>query len=105
MPLPRLAMRCLTLNLALLALCRRHVHKRAARSTAILLWTSIIWSAGAAFALNPNHRLTQFVHRIWQAQPGLPQSSIYAVTQSRSGFLWLGTESGIVRFDGVRFTP
>lgn len=58
-----------------------------------------------AFALNPDHKLTQYVHRIWQTQPGLPQSSIYAVAQTRDGYLWLGTESGIVRFDGVRFTP
>jgi signal transduction histidine kinase/ligand-binding sensor domain-containing protein len=59
----------------------------------------------AARALNPEHKLTQYVHRVWQTQQGLPQTSIFVVTQIHSGYLWLGTESGIVRFDGVRFTP
>jgi ligand-binding sensor domain-containing protein len=58
-----------------------------------------------ASALNPDHKLTQYVHRIWQTQAGLPQTSISAVTQGRDGYLWLGTESGVVRFDGIRFTP
>src|SRR5216683_7269326 len=61
--------------------------------------------AEPSFALNPEHKLTQYVHRIWQTQPGLPQTSISAVTQTRDGYIWLGTESGVVRFDGVRFTP
>jgi streptogramin lyase len=34
----------------------------------------------------------------------LPQSSIIALTQTRDGYLWLGTLNGLVRFDGVRFT-
>ena len=56
-------------------------------------------------ALNINHQITQYVHRIWQAQPGLAQTSIYVVTQTRDGYLWLGTQSGVVRFDGIRFSP
>src|ERR1700691_6245384 len=72
-----------------------------------------IWIAGAAtlllgsapiLALNPNHQITQYVHRIWQAQPGLSQTSIYAVSQTRDGYIWLGTQSGVVRFDGIRFS-
>src|SRR5579863_10083905 len=57
-----------------------------------------------ASALDPNHNLAQSVHRIWQNQPGLRQSSIYVVTQISDGYLWLGTLSGVVRFDGARFT-
>jgi signal transduction histidine kinase/ligand-binding sensor domain-containing protein len=71
------------------------------------------WIAGAAvlfgsapiLALNPNHQITQYVHRIWQAQPGLSQTSIYALSQTYDGYLWLGTQSGVVRFDGMRFSP
>jgi signal transduction histidine kinase/ligand-binding sensor domain-containing protein len=62
-------------------------------------------SAGLAFGLDPSRTLTQYVHRIWQVQQGLPESSIYAILQSRDGYLWLGTQTGLVRFDGVRFTP
>jgi signal transduction histidine kinase/ligand-binding sensor domain-containing protein len=62
-------------------------------------------AATPVLALNPNHQITQYVHRIWQAQPGLSQTSIYAVTQTHDGYVWLGTQSGVVRFDGNRFSP
>ena len=48
--------------------------------------------------------LSQYVHRIWQVQQGLPQASIYAIVQTHDGYLWLGTQTGLVKFDGVRFT-
>lgn len=57
-----------------------------------------------ASALDPGRRLTQYLHRIWQARQGLPESSIVAIHQTPDGYLWLGTEEGLVRFDGVRFT-
>jgi ligand-binding sensor domain-containing protein/signal transduction histidine kinase len=56
------------------------------------------------YALDQARTLTQYVHRIWQIQQGLPQASIYAILQTTDGRLWLGTEKGLVTFDGVRFT-
>lgn len=38
-------------------------------------------------------------------QQGLPEATIYSIGQTTDGFLWLGTQRGLVRFDGVRFTP
>ncbi len=38
-------------------------------------------------------------------QQGLPTGTIYDIWQTRDGFLWLGTQTGLVRFDGVRYTP
>ena len=38
-------------------------------------------------------------------QQGLPEATIYSVGQTTDGFLWLGTQRGLVRFDGVRFAP
>ncbi len=35
---------------------------------------------------------------------GLPQNTVQALAQTRDGFLWLGTEAGLVRFDGNSFT-
>jgi ligand-binding sensor domain-containing protein/signal transduction histidine kinase len=61
-------------------------------------------SATPADALDPARTLTQYVHRIWQVQQGLPQASIYAIAQTADGRLWLGTQKGLVTFDGVRFT-
>ena len=61
-------------------------------------------AAHSAFALDPARRLTQYVHRIWQVSQGLPQAAIYSISQTHDGYLWLGTQTGLVRFDGVRFT-
>ena len=56
-----------------------------------------------AFALDPGRSLTQYIHRIHQIQ-GLPQATIFSILQTHDGYLWLGTQRGLVRFDGVRFT-
>ena len=42
--------------------------------------------------------------RTWQVEQGLPQNKVTAVVQTRDGYLWVGTYSGLARFDGVRFT-
>src|SRR5262245_31850831 len=41
---------------------------------------------------------------VWKAENGLPQNSVQAIVQTRDGYLWLGTQEGLVRFDGVQFT-
>ena len=41
----------------------------------------------------------------WSDRDGVPIGTVYAVTQDASGYLWLGTESGLIRFDGFRFIP
>ncbi len=40
----------------------------------------------------------------WQVEDGLPQNSVTAIIQTHDGYLWVGTYSGLARFDGVRFT-
>ncbi len=42
--------------------------------------------------------------RVWQTDDGLPQNSVFALAQSRDGYLWVGTREGLARFDGVHFT-
>ncbi len=41
--------------------------------------------------------------RMWQVEQGLPQNKVTSVVQTRDGYLWIGTYSGLARFDGVRF--
>src|SRR5439155_18182926 len=40
---------------------------------------------------------------VWETEDGLPQNSVVSMTQTRDGYLWLGTLNGLVRFDGFRF--
>ena len=65
----------------------------------------ILVTAGAAFAgLDPGKAVSQYVHDVWHPQSGLPHNTVTVITQSRDGYLWLGTEEGVARFDGVAFT-
>ena len=57
-----------------------------------------------ARALDPAWAVTQYLVDVWQTDQGLPQNSVQAVLKTRDGYLWLGTQEGLVRFDGVRFT-
>jgi diguanylate cyclase (GGDEF)-like protein len=55
-------------------------------------------------ALNPQKAITQYMLRTWGIVDGLPQMAVLDVFQSRDGYLWIATQEGIARFDGVRFT-
>lgn len=55
------------------------------------------------YALDPNKTLTQYAHRIWGEEEGLFQPTIYSILQTQDGFLWLGTQDSLIRFDGVHF--
>src|SRR3981189_1625867 len=56
-----------------------------------------------AFALNPSKSLTQYTRTVWTQEPGLPQAPIRAIGQTADGYLWLGTDEGLARFDGYDF--
>jgi len=43
--------------------------------------------------------------RTWQTDDGLPRNTITAIAQTPDGYLWLGTPFGVIRFDGINFTP
>ncbi len=57
-----------------------------------------------ALALDPARAVTQYGLQAWTTAQGLPSNAVNAVLQSRDGYLWLGTEDGLVRFDGLQFT-
>jgi signal transduction histidine kinase/ligand-binding sensor domain-containing protein/CheY-like chemotaxis protein len=62
-----------------------------------------IGNAAAQPATAEPKPLTQYHLESWQTRDGLPTNGIRAITQDADGFLWLGTEAGLVRFDGVEF--
>ena len=71
---------------------------------AALALGAVLASPGIAAALDPAKQIAQYVHLAWDSDRGLPQNSVTAVVQTADGYIWLGTQEGLVRFDGVRFT-
>ena len=57
----------------------------------------------STFALDPDRDLSQYTCLNWSRQNGLPGNGVNAIAQTTDGYLWLGTSSGLVRFDGVEF--
>jgi signal transduction histidine kinase/ligand-binding sensor domain-containing protein len=58
-----------------------------------------------ACALDPSLDVNQFAHTAWKVRDGFTKSEIRAIAQTPDGYLWLGTEAGLLRFDGVRAVP
>jgi signal transduction histidine kinase/ligand-binding sensor domain-containing protein len=58
----------------------------------------------AACALDSNRSMSQYVHDKWGTDRGFIGGGVYAICQSKDGYLWIGTERGLVRFDGFTFT-
>ena len=58
----------------------------------------------AAWALDPAKPFPQYVANSWSIQDGLPQISALTIAQDRQGYIWVGTQDGLARFDGVHFT-
>jgi signal transduction histidine kinase/ligand-binding sensor domain-containing protein len=54
------------------------------------------------FALNPKLDVSQYAHTSWKIRDGFPRGLISSIAQTPDGYLWLGTEFGLFRFDGVR---
>lgn len=57
----------------------------------------------SAHALDPNRLMTQYVRERWNANRGLPSGHVLAIVQTGDGYLWIGTDNGLVRFDGFSF--
>ena len=64
----------------------------------------LLWCPDAP-ALNPSLDVSQYAHTAWTYRNGFMQGAVNAIAQTPDGYLWLGTQSGVVRFDGVRAVP
>ena len=58
-----------------------------------------------ALALNPALDVSQYAHTAWKIRDGFSKGIIFAIAQTPDGYLWLGTEFGLLRFDGVKAVP
>lgn len=64
----------------------------------------LLLSSGTALGLDSNRELSQFRHEVWLTENGLPQNTVHSIAQTSDGYIWIGTEEGLARFDGIRFT-
>ena len=61
--------------------------------------------ASCVFALDPSLQVSQYAHTAWKVRDGFAKGFIYSIAQTPDGYIWLGTEFGLLRFDGVRAVP
>jgi len=66
-------------------------------------WVPVTLWVSQALGLDPNRKATQYALTSWDTRQGLPQNSVNCLRQGPQGFLWFGTQEGLVRFDGVEF--
>jgi ligand-binding sensor domain-containing protein/signal transduction histidine kinase len=71
-------------------------------STAVLF---VAYFAFSASALDPNRMASQYVHDRWGIERGFTGGSVSSIAQTLDGYLWIGTEKGLFRFDGLTFRP
>lgn len=76
-------------------------HRRSAVAVAAVLLSAL---ARPASALDPHKSPTQYSRTVWTQEHGLPQDTIRAIAQTADGYLWIGTDEGLARFDGYEFT-
>jgi signal transduction histidine kinase/ligand-binding sensor domain-containing protein len=77
---------------------RRHA---VVRLCCVLAW-ALLALCPRALALDPSLDISQYAHTSWKVRDGFPKGPVTDVAQTPDGYLWFGTESGLVRFDGVR---
>ena len=58
-----------------------------------------------ALARDPSLDISQYAHTAWTTQDGSLKAGARCIAQTPDGYIWVGTEFGLLRFDGVRFVP
>ena len=71
----------------------------------LAVFLGVLAPAPAVFGLDPRLAPTQYGHRAWTTEQGLPMNSIRVILQARDGPLWLGTEEGLGTRGGALLRP
>jgi signal transduction histidine kinase/ligand-binding sensor domain-containing protein len=90
----------------ILPLIQMRLGRRSSVVLALLLGVvSSLGAVSSAQAAESDNLLTGYALTSWTDGDGRPLGTVYAIAQDRDGYLWIGAEAGLLRFDGVRFTP
>src|SRR5437763_1427271 len=80
-------------------------HARARRGIAAGIMLGCMLVCLPAFALDPALDISQYAHATWKIGGDFSKGVINSIAQTPDGYMWLGTEFGLLRFDGVRTVP
>jgi ligand-binding sensor domain-containing protein/signal transduction histidine kinase len=69
----------------------------------LLAALAILGLVHPAWAIDPNRAMTQYLRDSWGAENGFSGGQVYAIAQTADGYLWIGAEKGLFRFDGRSF--
>jgi signal transduction histidine kinase/ligand-binding sensor domain-containing protein/CheY-like chemotaxis protein/HPt (histidine-containing phosphotransfer) domain-containing protein len=81
----------------------RRLSRMTRMSSSGLLAVFLLIVGGPAIALNPSLQPSQFIRDHWELAEGLPQTTTVTIARTPDGYLWVGTQEGLARFDGARF--
>ncbi|MEP7310853.1 MAG: two-component regulator propeller domain-containing protein [Acidobacteriota bacterium] len=70
----------------------------------LAIWL-LLAAAPPLHAADADNLLTGYAPTSWTDGDGVPLGTVYSIGQDRDGYLWIATDAGLFRFDGVRFTP
>ncbi|MGO9540241.1 MAG: two-component regulator propeller domain-containing protein [Terriglobales bacterium] len=84
---------------------KMYFHMGKTRTQGILSLAILLACCACAFALDPSLDISQYAHTSWKVRDGFTKGTIYSIAQTPDGYLWLATEFGLYRFDGVRVVP
>ena len=82
---------------------RENAHGRRLLIRRAITGLAALWFAVSASALDPARELSQYLRESWGPEKGFPGESITAIAQTSDGYLWIGTDKDLVRFDGLNF--
>jgi len=75
------------------------------RIWAVIALGMVLACCACASALDPSLDISQYAHTAWKVREGFTKGTINSIAQTPDGYLWLGTQFGLLRFDGVRAVP
>src|SRR5260370_30397151 len=86
-------------------LMERASRRRIIIAPGILVACVLLALCPSALGLNPALDVNQYAHTSWKIRDGFSKGSISSIAQTPDGYLWLGTQFGLLRFDGVKNVP
>ena len=78
---------------------------KAALALITISTVSLLLGVTPVLALDPSLEVSQYAHNAWTIRDGFFKGNMYSIAQTPDGYLWLGTEFGLFRFDGVGSIP